>query len=119
MFIVQHWKIDVTEKHHFKDKYTFNKRNMMKKIELEKLKDTTDIASIICISVLDMLSILVFITLFTFSINKWTNFYPNGFWKFFSTAAFVFAIILCITLVLSFCIFIICRIMLSINNMTL
>lgn len=55
----------------------------MKKNELEKLNDTTDTARTTCILVLYMLSILGYITLFTFIINKWTNFYPDGFLEIF------------------------------------
>ena len=88
----------------------------MKKNELDKLKDTIDNASTASYVVLYMLSILGCITLFNCIISKWTNFYPDGFWKFFSTVAIIYAIILCITLVLSACVIVICYIILSIKK---
>ena len=70
-------------------------RTMMKKNELDKLKDNIkDKASTACTLVLHMLSILGCITLFNFIIIKRTNFYPDGFWNFFSTVAIIYAIIL-------------------------
>ena len=92
-------------------------RTMMKKNELDKLKDNIkDKASTACTLVLHMLSILGCITLFNFIIIKRTNFYPDGFWKFFSTVAIIYAIILCITLVLNVCEIVICYIMLLIKK---
>lgn len=91
-------------------------RTMMKKNELDKLKDNIDKASTACILVLYMLSIFGCITLFNFIISKWTNFYPDGFWKFFSTVAIIYAIILCIILVLNVCEIVTCYIMLLIKK---
>ena len=69
-----------------------------------------------CIVVLYMLSIFGCVTLFNFIISKWTNFYPDGFWKFFSTMAIIYAIILCIILVLNVCGIVTCYIMLLIKK---
>ena len=91
-------------------------RTMMKKNEIDKLKDNIDKASTACIVVLYMLSIFGCVTLFNFIISKWTNFYPDGFWKFFSTMAIIYAIILCIILVLNVCGIVTCYIMLLIKK---
>lgn len=88
----------------------------MEKNELDKLKDNIDKASTACIFVLYMLFIFGCITLFNFIISKGTNFYPDGFWKFFSTMAIIYAIILCIILVLNVCEIVTCYIMLLIKK---